>query len=201
MSKAVGAIERFARLAEQVLPHRFDIIEQLDDGTRIPSEALSEDHTIGLYYEQIPLKMLDEEEAFIEVGWDDFERQTGPDGDYLEYAPLRHVRFRAEKMQYLTEGWWVTTPCVRYPAATAEALARLMEESYGEAHLYLHPKMPMPLWIRTESKGQDYEGVQAVIQARGPDRMLPVNIHTEVTMEYARRWEELARSYYLLADS
>jgi len=199
MSEAIEAIRVFARRAEGVVPHRFEMIEKLDDGTPIPAEALSQDHTIGLYYEQIPRKMLDVLEAYIPAGWQDFELQRDPEGErFLEYPPLRDVVFRAEMLQYLGEGWWATTPCVRYPAATAEALARLMQEAYGVVHLYIHPGMPMPLWIRGRPKEEPYEGVQAVIQARGPDRVLPCNIHTEVPMEYAKRWEAQARSYYLL---
>jgi hypothetical protein len=32
---------------------------------------------------------------------------------YLEYVPLRGVRFRAERLQYLGQGWWAVTSEVK----------------------------------------------------------------------------------------
>jgi hypothetical protein len=119
---------------------------------------------------------------------------------YLEYVPLRGVRFRAERLQYLEEGWWAVTSEVKYPAQTVLALLHLLKQRYGAAHLLINAELPMPLWLRPAPLGQDSGGVEAVVQARGEGRMLPTNIHTECPMEYASRWAEAARSYYRILE-
>ena len=48
-TSAEAAIRDFCRQIEGLVPHRFDVIDRLDDGTVIPIEALSEDHSIGVY--------------------------------------------------------------------------------------------------------------------------------------------------------
>src|SRR5262249_13010597 len=49
MTDTLAEIEAFATEASTVVPHRFTLITALDDGTAIPPEALSEDHSVGLY--------------------------------------------------------------------------------------------------------------------------------------------------------
>jgi len=119
---------------------------------------------------------------------------------FLEVPELRDVRFRAEKLQYLEDGWWATTSEVKYPAATLLAVLHVMRRHYGGAHLCLNTTLPMPLWIRSTPFGKPSEGVEVVIQARGEGRVLFTNIHSDCTMEYARAWAQAARRYYRLAE-
>jgi hypothetical protein len=119
---------------------------------------------------------------------------------YLEYVPLRGVRFRAERLQYLEEGWWATIPQVKYVSLTVLGLLYLVKRHYGSAHLCLHTELPMPLWIRSAPLAEEATGVQAVIQVRDENRTRPTNIHTECPMTYARRWAAQARTYYQLAE-
>ena len=113
---------------------------------------------------------------------------------------MRGIRFRAEELQYLEEGWWATLPEVKYPAHTALALAHLVRDTFGRADIYLNVELPMPLWIRSGAL-EDEARLQVAIQARAGDRMRPTNIHTECPMDYARRWATLARDYYDMADA
>ena len=53
----VAQIKAFADEASRVTPHRFTVITALDDGSEIPPEALSDDHSVGLYGAIIPYKM------------------------------------------------------------------------------------------------------------------------------------------------
>ncbi len=192
-----------ALLAEQ-LPHAFEIITALGDGTPIPEEALSEDHTIGLYGSVAPRKMRDSLEGFREVEVADFVPQREPAGTraglYLEFPGLRGVRFRAERLQYLEEGWWAVSGEVKYPAEAVLACSYVMKQRYGEVHLYLNSELPMPLWVRSGPLEAPARGVQVVIQARGEGRVLFTNIHSECTMEFAAQFAEAARGYYRLAE-
>ena len=189
--------------------HRFDVFAALGDGTPIPVEALSEDHTIGLYGAVVPRKMRDSLGGFREVEVADFVAQrmltgtsTGAQIEwFLEYPGLRDVRFRAERLQYLDEGWWAVTREVKYPAETVLACIHLMKERYGAAHLFLNTELPMPLWIRSDPMGKQARGVQIVIQAQGEGRILFTNIHSECTMDYARAWAEAARGYYRVPEA
>lgn len=208
MTDVRAAIEAFATEASTLIPHRFTVITALDDGTTIPTEALSEDHSIGLYGAIIPYKMRESLSGFREIEVADLVPHqvltaTAPGArveQYLEYVPLRGVRFRAERLQYLEEGWWATIPQVKYVSLTVLALLHLVKRHYGSAHLCLHTELPMPLWIRSAPLAEEATGVQAVIQVRDENRTRPTNIHTECPMTYARRWAAQARTYYQLAE-
>jgi hypothetical protein len=201
MSDQVSELERFAEEASKLIPHRFEIVTGLDDGTGIPAEALSEDHTVGLYVGVIPRKMRDNLDAFRSIEVSDLVPQADESGDlFLEYEPLRNARFRAERLQFLEEGWWAITSEVKYPAATALGLMHVMKELYGAAYLCINGELPMPLWIRAAALGEETDAVQGVVQARGEGRVLLTNIHTECPMEFARRFVKAARGYYRLAD-
>ncbi len=201
---AVAEIEAFIAGLEGLLPHRFELIAALGDGTPIPAEALSEDHSIGLYRQAIPRKMRDAMAGFREIQIGELapqlttaETPVGWRAEwYLEYPGLRGVRFRTERLQYLEEGWWAVTSEVKYPAATVLVLLHAMQERYGGAHLCLNAELPMPLWIRPTGLGAPTGGVEAVIQARGEGRVLLTNIHSECTMEFASQFTKAARSYY-----
>jgi hypothetical protein len=201
-------IATLAAFASTVVPHRFDVIDALDDGTTIPTEALSEDHTIGIYAQVAPRKMREHIHGYRRIEIAELRPQTvvtptasGVRHDiFLEYVPLRGVRFRAEDLQYLEEGWWATLHEVKYPAITVLALAHLIREAYDTAAIYLNTVLPMPLWIRSGPLEDESVDVQVAIQARADDRMRPTNIHTECPMEYARRWAAAARDYYDLAS-
>jgi hypothetical protein len=205
---AVAEIRAVAALLTEQLPHTFEIITALGDGTPIPGEALSEDHTIGLYGAVVPRKMRESLEGFREVEVSDFVPQrelartpTGTRADlYLEFPGLRDVRFRADRLQYLDEGWWAVTREVKYPAEALLACSHVMKQRYGEVRLYLNSELPMPLWVRSDPLGAPTRGVQIVIQARGEGRVLFTNIHSECTMEYAAQFAEAARGYYRLAE-
>ncbi|MCJ7752198.1 MAG: hypothetical protein MUQ65_14120 [Armatimonadetes bacterium] len=203
-AETAAEIQAVALLLAEQVPHTFEIITALGDGTSIPVEALSDDHTIGLYGAVIPRKMRDSLEGFREVEVADFILQrelaptpTGARMDlYLEFPGLRDIRFRAERLQYLEEGWWAATREVKYPAETVLGCLHVMKQRYGEVRLYLNGELPMPLWVRSDPLGEPARGVQIVIQARGEGRVLFTNIHSECTMEYARQFAEAARSYY-----
>jgi hypothetical protein len=201
---ALAEIEAFIGELEGLLPHRFEVITALGDGTPIPAEALSEDHSIGLYRQAIPRKMREAMAGFREIHIGELAPQVSlsetPVGVraewYLEYPGLRGVRFRAERLQYLEEGWWGVTSEVKYPAATALALLHVMQRRYGRAHLCLNAELPMPLWVRPAPLQAPAAGVEAVVQARGEGRVLFTNIHSECTMEFASQFTEAARGYY-----
>ena len=202
----VDRLTRFMAGLHDLVPHRFEVITQLGDGTRIPPEALSEDHTLGLYGEVIPRKMRESVEGYSSVDIGELRptvslRQT-PTGvvaeSLLEYPPLRGVRFRAERLQYLEEGWWATTGEVAWPLHSVLALAYAVRQQCGAVHLCLHRELPMPLWIRGVPLGESTCEVQAVVQARGEGRVLFTNIHSECTLAYAAQWAEAARGYYRL---
>jgi hypothetical protein len=212
MSECVSELERFAEEASKLIPHRFEVVTGLDDGTRIPAEALSEDHTVGLYVEVIPRKMRENLDGFRSIEVADLVPQASEaQGLFLEYEPLRNTRFRAERLQFLEEGWWAETSEVKYPAGTVLGLMHVMKELYGAAHLCINGELPMPLWIRSApgeeagtvealAPGEETGRVEAVVQARGEGRVLLTNIHSECPMEFARRFAEAARGYYRLAD-
>ncbi len=205
---AVADIEAVAAELSRLVPHTFGIVTALNDGTVIPTEALSEDHTIGLYRTAVPRKMRENLAGFRDVGVADMAPQraleatpTGARADlYLEVPALRGVRFRAERLQYLEEGWWAVTGEVKYPAATVLAALHVVKQRYGAAHLCLNTELPMPLWVRSTPLGQESRGVDVVIQARGEGRVLFTNIHSECTVEYARQWAHAARRYYRIAE-
>ena len=197
-------IEAFAAEASTLIPHQFDLITALDDGTTIPPEALSEDHSIGVYGVIAPYLMRANLSGYREIEVADLLPQqvltataTGARMEqFLEYVPLRGVRFRAEQLQYLEDGWSATMPQVKYVALTVLALLYLVKHRYGSAHLFVNAELPMPLWIRPAPLAEEAAGVQVAIQVRDEHRMRPTNIHTECPMEYARRWAAQARDYY-----
>jgi hypothetical protein len=119
---------------------------------------------------------------------------------FLEYPPLRGVRFRSERLQYIEGGWWAVTAEVKYPADTVLALLYALKKLYGAAHLLLNTEMPMPLLVRPAPLDRDTRWAQAVIQARGEGRILYANIHTECTLDYARQWTDAIRDYYRRAE-
>src|SRR5262245_55313934 len=163
---AVAEIEAVAAELSKLVPHTFGIVTALNDGTVIPTEALSEDHTVGLYRTAVPRKMRENLEGFRDVDVAEMAPQralegtpTGARADlYLEVPALRGVRFRAEWLQYLEEGWWAVTDEVKYPAATVLAALHVVKQRYGEAHLVLNTELPMPLWIRSAPLGQESRG-------------------------------------------
>jgi hypothetical protein len=204
MGDPVSMISTFADAAGGLLAHRFDVVVALDDGTAIPPEALSEDHTIGIYGDVAPRKMREHVDGYRLASLQELRLQSRmtstPEGWktelFLEHAGLRGVRFRAEDLQYLEDGWWATISEVKYPAVTVLILAHLIQESVGESYVYLNDRLPMPLWIRSRPLESPNVEVQVAIQVRAGDRMRPTNIHTECSIEYGRRWVEAARSYY-----
>jgi hypothetical protein len=187
-----------------LLPHRFEKIIALGDGTKIPAEALSEDHTIGIYGQIIPRLMRNCLAEFREVQLSDFLPQsaivptsTGYKTDlYLEYPPLRNTQFRTEKLQYIESGWWAITADVKYPLITVMTIAAVIKKLYGNVYLYINIVTPMPLWFRATPMNIETPHPQVVIQARGEDRILFTNIHTECSIEYSRQWEEAIKKYY-----
>jgi hypothetical protein len=208
MTDTLAEIEAFAAEASTVIPHRFTVITALDDGTSIPPEALSEDHSVGLYGAIVPHKMRENLGAYREIDVAELKPQqvltataTGARVEqFLEYVPLRGVRFRAERLQYLEEGWWATIPQVKYVSVTVLGLLYLVKYRFGSARLFLNTELPLPLWIRSAPLAGEATGVQAVVQVRDENRTRPTNIHTECPMVYARRWAAQARTYYQLAE-
>jgi hypothetical protein len=205
MDGSATIVRTFTTAAADLTPHRYTIIDALDDGTSIPVEALSEDHSVGVYGEVAPRKMREHADGYVEINLARLRPQTRLERtiagwtqqSFLEYAPLRGVRFRAEELQYLEEGWDATLAEVKYPTTTVLALAHLVNEAYGDsARVYLHTALPMPLWIRAHPFDSSDVGVQFAIQVRAGNQMRPTNIHTECSMEYARRWVTAAHGYY-----
>lgn len=198
-------VKAFAHAAEALIPHQFTVIDRLDDGTSIPIEALSEDHSVGVYGDVAPRKMRDHASGYSEINLARLRPVTRLEPriagwsqqSFLEHVPMRGVRFRAEELQYLEHGWDATLAEVTYPATTVLALAHLVHEAYGDSvHVYLNTVLPMPLWIRAKPMGSSELGVQFAIQVRAGSRMRPTNIHTECPMEFARRWVVQAHDYY-----
>ena len=202
-------VKALAGGAADVVSHRFDVIDTLMDGSRIPIEALSEDHSIGIYGTVAPRKMRDHIDGYAAIDLAELrpsrELRATPFGteyeELLEYVPFRGVRFRAEELQYLEEGWDATLVEVKYPLYTTLALLHLVRESFGSAMLYLNRTLPMPLWIRSEPLETESVRAQIAIQVTAQGRMRPTNIHTECSMEYARQWASAARDYYDLPRS
>jgi hypothetical protein len=197
-------VNALATGAANLVSHRFDVIDTLLDGSRIPIEALSEDHSIGIYGAVAPRKMRDHVDGYAPVDLSELrpgrELVTTPFGseyrELLEYVPLRGVRFRAEELQYIEDGWDATLTEVKYPLYTTVALLNFVSEAYGSAYLFMHRVLPMPLWIRTEQLLSEPARAQIAIQVTAKGRMRPTNIHTECSMEYARQWVAAARDYY-----
>lgn len=197
-------VKAIAHGAANLVSHRFEVIDTLLDGSRIPVEALSEDHSIGIYGAVAPRKMRDHIGGYTAVDISELRPTRAvtatPFGaefrEHLEYVPLRGVRFRAEQLQYIEDGWDATLEEVKYPLYTTVALMNLVAEAFGSAHLYLHRTLPMPLWIRTDPLGVEPARGQIAIQVTATGRMRPTNIHTECSMEYARQWVAAARDYY-----
>lgn len=202
---------------EPIIGHQFSIIDEIEPGVKVPIEALSGDHTVGLYLDVIPRKMRDQVSGFREITLGDLRPHISPGEEcrnvaYLEAEGLRSGRFRAEWLQYLEDGWWAYVDEVKYPAVEVLGSVYYMKQTYGQAHIYLHPTVPMPLWIRptplSESgndlpqRAQDRAEkandpfVQIVIQARCRDSIVFTNIHTEVSMTYASRWAGAVHGYY-----
>jgi hypothetical protein len=205
---SIATIRQFATAAELLLPHHFDVLQALPDGPPIPAEALSEDHTIGIYCGTTPRKMLDHVDGYRPAEIADFAMLQSvdrtPSGGrveaHLEYVPLRGVRFRTEVLQYLEEGWWATLPEVKYPALTTLIVLHLIKESFGEVHLYLNRELPMPLWIRAAPLERGENVLQFALQARSGESMRPTNIHTTAPMDYARRWVPGVHVFFPQAD-
>lgn len=201
-------IQRLADRLATMIPHRFEVITRLPDGPEIPPEALSEDHSLGLYGEVVPYLMRQAVAGYRAVEVADLSPQvvlqrtpTGIQASwFLECPGLRGVRFRTERLQYLEDGWWATAPEVHYPAETVLAALHAVKALYGAAYLYLNTELPMPLWVRPAPLGEPVAGAQAVVQARSEGRVIPTNIHTECPMEYARRWAAACRTYYRVAE-
>lgn len=187
-----------------LLPHRFDVIDHLDDGTVIPVEALSEDHSVGVYYKVSPRKLRERAHEYRQIALHELtplevssRTLAGARHEwFLECVPMRGVRFRAEWLQYLENGWDASLAHVTYPAMTVVTLANVCHHRYGGAYIYLNPTTPMPLWIRSTSLESSDAGISAVVQVQSGGRMSPTNIHTECPMEYARQWAGRARSYF-----
>lgn len=116
MQNSDSIIGAFSEAATLGVPHRFTLIRSLDDGTAIPPEALSDDHSLGVYRDVAPRKMREHLDGYERIEISDLlpksTLEMGATGSrhewFLEYAPLRGVQFRAEQLQYLEECWAAT---------------------------------------------------------------------------------------------
>lgn len=109
---------------------------------------------------------------------------------------LRGVTFRAEKLQYLAEGFLARVAECKYKAKPVLGSLFVMKNTYGSAHIYINTRLPMPLWIRP-NKIDDLKNMpQVVIQAFSGDRCIPTNIHVDVPKECASLYYEACRQYY-----
>lgn len=188
---------------EPLMAHKFSVIDEIEPGVKSPIEALSEDHTVGLYLDVVPRKVREQLAGFKEISLGYLRPHTnenaeGQEAIYLEAEELRNCQFRAEWLQYMEEGWWATVDEVEYPAREVLGALYYVTKTYGQAHIYLNTQVPMPLWIRPVplSQPDDGEFVQIMIQARSQGKFIPTNIHTEVSMEFARRWVAAVHGYY-----
>jgi len=77
----IAEIEAVAAEVSTLLPHTFSIVTTLADGSTIPAEALSEDHTIGLYRTAIPRKMRESLDGFKDSGHRRFSAAARYRGD------------------------------------------------------------------------------------------------------------------------
>ena len=191
-------IEELAEQLGPVVGHRFDMIDVINPGgLRIPAEGLAEDHTMGIYCERMPRKMLEASGSFTEIRLAELYPQRGGEGvAYLEYAPLRGVEFQAEKLQYLKEGFLARVAECKYKAGQVLGTLYVMNKVYGDYHIYVNTRLPMPLWIRPNEMGDRELLPQVAIQAFSGDRCTPTNIHVDVPKECAALYYEACRNYY-----
>ena len=195
-------LKETGRQLTPLIGHEFSVIDEIEPGVKCPLEALSGDHTVGIYLDVIPLKMREHLSGFQEISVADLRPQKstsdGMERLFLEAESMRLSRFRAEWLQYLETGWEAYVDEVKYPCQEVLGTAHFMKSVYGDAHIYLNTEVPMPLWIRPRAISSKLNGEmpQIVIQGRSLDRIIFTNIHTEVSMEFARRWADAVHGYY-----
>lgn len=180
------------------IEQEFDIIDEVEPGVPMLPEGLSRAHTAGIYCQAIPLKMREHLDGFEQINICELMPQfLNGTVAYLEYVPLRNVKFRAEWLQYIEEGFAATVDEVKYPAKSVLGALHAMWQIYGEVYIYMHKTIPMPLWIRSVDKEIDDPTRPSIcLQAYAGDHFIPTNIHVEVGMEYARCWVPGVHTYY-----
>ena len=190
--------------------HKFDVIECIEPGVPSPPESLSEDHMIGIYLDAAPKKMMVRQHEFHQVDICDFLPKLEKAGEnglvadtlFLEMERMRGCRFQAADLQYLEADWTAFVDEVKYTAAEVMGCAYYIKKIFGEVFIYFNNNIPMPLWIRPVPLNINLnpELLQIAIQARSLSKPIFTNIHTEVSMEYARQWAEAARGYYKICE-
>jgi len=191
-------LEAFGKKVGSAIEQSFDVIDEVQPGVPMLPEALSTDHTVGIYCQAIPLKMREHLDGFERISLEELKPQfDGKAAMYLEYEPLQGVQFRAEWLQYIEEGFAAMVDEVKYSAKAVLGAIWATKQAYGEVYIYLHKTIPMPLWIRSTPLGvEDASRPSICLQAYSGDSFIPTNIHVEVDMEYARVWVPGVHTYY-----
>jgi hypothetical protein len=199
----IEAMKKICKDLGVIVGQGFDVIECVEPGVPSPLEALSKDHMIGVYFDAIPMKMTAQLSGFREARIHELlprieDFRGNPRELFLEMEGMRGCRFQAASLQYLEEDWAAYADEVKYLASDVMGCAYYMGKTFGGVHIYLNDALPMPLWMRPApiSETLEPECPQIAIQARSLDRPIFTNIHTVVSMEYARRWAAAARGYY-----
>ena len=187
-------LQKIGNALNQIINHNFDVIEETEPGKPSPIEALSGDHMIGIYFDIIPRKMREKLSGFKKIEIHDLL----PQKDFLEAEKMRGCRFQAADLQYLETDWTAYTDEVKYKTLDVLGCAHYIKKEHGNVYIYLNDEIPMPLWLRSVPLGEPLspEAPQIVIQAMSLDKPIFTNIHTEMSVEYARLWAEDARGYY-----
>lgn len=202
MTQDGKVLERAGTELGPVIGHWFDIITETEPGVPSPVEALSGDHMVGLYRDIAPRKMREQRTGFVQITPEDLrpkaENVDGGDTLYLEAVSMRKSRFFAADLQYIEENWLAMVDEVKYGAREVLGSAWLMKHTFGKVFIYLNTRLPMPLWIRPVplDAGLQADMFQIVIQGRSLNAPIFTNIHTEVSMVWARQWAKAVHGYY-----
>jgi hypothetical protein len=78
VTDVIAEVTTMAEQLSRLLPHSFEVITALPDGTPIPVEALSDDHTVGPYGKETPRKMRENAGGLREIEIADLLPQIQP---------------------------------------------------------------------------------------------------------------------------
>ena len=192
-------IKEFMELLEKAVDKPFEIINEVEPGVKMETEALSSDHTIGIYCKLLPLKVREQLDGFKKIHISELLPICNNGSvEYFECIKLRKAKFRSEWLQYIEEGFDATVDEVKYPALSVLGTLHVLYNRFNNANIFLNDKVPMPLLLSPEPIREIGNGLfpAICIQAYSGTSPIPTNIHVEVSMEYARIWVPGVHTYY-----
>ena len=153
--------EDFLKLAENKIGLKF-----VKDTTK-PGFAMDEAKVLGIGLVGSPGAPRLDRGAYSEVELSDFlpemvsygEKATMRVAFYLEYPPLRGIEYRLKDQTKKASK-------VSYNAVALIGFANLFKEVYGQVHIYIDERSPMPLFIRGRPLTAEYSGFEAYIAPR-----------------------------------